>query len=414
MRDSELIMKKKGTDAVCGHSLTKKGMERYEKVSEIGLNLFLTPDQHSVHSICPLKPLIRFINDPIILIKIIGQTFQGKKFDVRYLFQQENILSPNSRYYAPIDEVFSIKDDSSSISPEEMLIALTNLGKKPKEARTRIDDRDKIRSTLAIAEFKRRNGNLKDALSLIDHILSLTPGLTPNIWIIAYTTKLKCMMGLGKHDEVIEIINKTVPLVKNKIHRAMILQIEADILSLKGRYQEADRIFRSCIGSYRAKNMLVLQISVYNNMGVMLFRQSKNEKAEDMWKKALKISREKGLLWAQAIISMNLGDHLASNKGQIKRGKDMVRNAKRIMESINDLEGVADAEFNYALICIEEENVPLAIKHMDTSLIYPIYDTLKKEERIRVFNERVKKHGQNLSILLIYPPTSKVLFDNKP
>jgi len=290
MRDSELIMKKKGTDAVCGHSLTKKGMEMYEKVSEIGLNLFLTPDQHSVHSICPLKPLIRFINDPIILIKIIGQTFQGKKFDVRDLFQQENILSPNSRYYASIDEVFSIKDDSSSISPEEMLIALTNLGIKPKEARSRMDDRDRIISTLAIAEFKRRNGNLKDALSLIDHILSLTPGLTPNIWIIAYTTKLKCMSGLGKHDEVIEIIDKTVPLIENKIHRAMILQIEADILSLKGRYQEADRIFRSCIGSYRAKNMLVLQISVYNNMGVMLFRQSKNEKAEDMWKKALKIS----------------------------------------------------------------------------------------------------------------------------
>jgi predicted transcriptional regulator len=157
MRDSKLIMKNKGTEAVCGHSFTDQGMERYEKVSEIGLNLFLTPDQHSVHSMCPLRPLMRYINDPIILIKIIGQTYQGKKFDVRDLFQQENILSPNSRYYASIDEVFSIKDDSSSISPEEMLIALTNLGIKPKEARTRMDDRDRIRSTLAIAEFKRRN-----------------------------------------------------------------------------------------------------------------------------------------------------------------------------------------------------------------------------------------------------------------
>ena len=146
------------------------------------------------------------------------------------------------------------------------------------------------------------------------------------------------------------------------------------------------------------KNFPILSITVLNNLGVMYFRWGKFELAEDNWMKSRKLARKKNLLWAQAIIDMNLGDHIAHNQKRIKRGKDLIRNARKIMESLKDMEGVADSHFNYALVCIEEENFSLAMKHFIISMKYPIFDETKRSERIKVFNERLETHGQKMSI----------------
>ncbi|MFO8050468.1 MAG: tetratricopeptide repeat protein [Thermoplasmatota archaeon] len=398
LTDSGYLEKNDGPKVVCGYSLTDIGKERYEKVYDRMLDIFLTPEQHSIHVVCPFKPLLKYLNDPLLILKIVSNTFQGKKMDIREFFQHSNLLRSGSGFNIMIDEILSIREEGMPISVEELLMVLTNMGIKPGETRSRMFDPDRIRSLLATAEFKRRSGNLEEAQFIYDQILQLMPGLSPKIWIIAYTYRLKCMMGLGRHDEVMKLIEHSTPLVKNSVHRAMIIQIKADLLSLKGEYEKSKELYRSCLGVYYAKELSILSIAALNNMGVMFFRHKQNDIAERMWRKAYRIAREKEILWAQAVLSMNIGDHIAFNKGQVKRGKDLVRNARNIMEQLNDMEGVSDAKFNYALVCLADGKVSLAIKHFNESMKYPILDGLKRDERIKVFNERLVHNGQKMSI----------------
>jgi len=398
LTNSGYLEKNEGPKVVCGHSLTGTGKERYEEVHDRMLDIFLTPEQHSVQVVCSFRSLLNYINDPLLILKIVSDTFHGKKMDIREILQHSNLLSPDSGFNTMINEILSIPEEGTSISVEELLRVLTNIGIRSDETRSRMYDPDRIRSLLAIAEFKRRSGDMEEAQFLYDQVLQLLPGLPPNIWIIAYTYRLKCMMGSGRHDEVMKLIEHSTPLVKNSVHRAMIIQIKADLLSLKGEYEESEKLYRSCLGVYFAKQLPILSITVLNNMGVMFFRNKQNDIAERMWRKAYRIAREKELLWAQAVIGMNLGDHIAFNKGKVKRGKDIVRNARNIMERLNDMEGISDAKFNYALVCLADGKVSLAMKHFNESMKYPILDGLKRDERIRVFNERLEYNGQNLSI----------------
>lgn len=398
LRSSGYLKKDNGPGSVCGHSLTEIGKERYETIYDQVQDMILTPEQHSVSVVCHLKSILKYINDPLLTLKIVSNTLRGKKIDVLELLKMYSLQRTGSGYTMMIDEVLSIPEEGQLTSPDDMLLVLTNMGLEPGESISRMQDQDMVRSFMSTAEYKRRNGDLDEAICMYDRVLRSIPGLPPNIWIIAYTNKLKCIMGLGRYNEFFKLIEHSIQLVKNSVHRAMIRQIKADQLSLKGEYEESEKIYRSCLGVYSAKDLPILGITALNNMGVMFFRQGRSDIAVQMWRKAYKIARERELLWAQAILAMNIGDHIAFNKGQFKRGRDLVRDARKIMERLDDMEGVSDAEFNYALVCLAEDKVPLALKHFNKSLKYPILDHVKRDERTRVFNDRLEKCRQKLSI----------------
>ena len=71
-----------------------------------------------------------------------------------------------------------------------------------------------------------------------------------------------------------------------------------------------------------------------------------------------------------------------------------IRNARKVMERLNDLEGIADAHFNYSLACLEEGNLKPAEKHFRRSMEFPIHDEVRRNERVNVFRERMEGMGK--------------------
>jgi hypothetical protein len=72
------------------------------------------------------------------------------------------------------------------------------------------------------------------------------------------------------------------------------------------------------------------------------------------------------------------------------------------MESLKDLEGISGAYYNEALVCIEEGNFSTAYKHFRRSMEYPIHNKVLRDERSRVFKQRLEENGENFSILFKY------------
>lgn len=381
-----------------GYSLSDKGKDRYEDVSNVIMDGYLTPQQHSVQKVVHIKPFLKYIKNPILSAKLVTHTYIGEQFDVSKLFQEDHVFREGARILSQIDEVLNIKEDGTPLTVEDTILSLTSIGLIPGKNRSQTIECDRIRSTLANIEYLRRCGRHDDSLYLSKQVLESIPGLEPNVWIIAYTRFLKCLMGKGEHQKVHTIIDRIDPFINNSVYRAMILEVKADSLSLLGEYDESERLFKYCLGVFHAKNLPIMTIIVWNNLGVLYFRRYRNDMAEDCWNKSIKIARKKGLPWAQAVVKMNLGDHLAHNKGETKRGMKMVREARKIMNDIDDMEGVADSYFNSALILVEMDNIPLAVKHFTRSLEYPIHDPKRREERIAVFNGRLEKSGKIISV----------------
>ncbi len=394
LRESGFIEKSSSKNGIIGHDLKERGRTKYYLMKNEILNFYLTPEKHFALSVTLFPPLVRYISDPMNVLKIVSHTHLEKRLNVLKIFQMETVLREDLRYMSSIDEVLSIEDDGIASNPENLMKDLTNLGLKPGEVSTRINDPNRYKSALATAEFRFRSGKLEEAISIYSGILNSITGLPPNIWIIAYTRFLKCIMGKGDHETVLMITENIDFQIDNPVHKAMILQIKADALSFMERYWEAEKLYKYCMGVYYKKDLPILLTTVLNNIGVMYFRMEKFDIAESQWKKARKAAKDKDIPWMRAIIDMNLGDHYSFNLGQIRRGKDRIRKAKKIMEGLNDLEGVADAHFNYSLVCIEEGKVDLALTHFKTSMEFPFHDNIKKNERIKVFDERVNIYNK--------------------
>lgn len=377
-----------------GYELTPRGRKKYDRIRKDAVDIYLIPDRHGTGSVISFKSIIEYISDPLVILKIVSHTHLGKDIDVVEILQRYTALKEGSRYLTLIDEVLSIDVDKDTRYPDEIILSTTSIGIRDFNGELSNQNMDRYRSILAMTEFKFRSGHLDEASSTYHHILQSLPGLPQNIWIMAFVRYLKCLMGKGNHELVLETTEKIVPLLDNVVHKAMIKQVRADDLSFLGRHEQAERIYRYCSGVYYKKELPILQSTLKNNLGVMYFRLGKYDLAESSWREGKRIARKNDLLWVNAVLDMNIGDLLVYKKKRIKRGKDLIRNARKVMERLNDLEGIADAHFNYSLACIEEGNLKLAERHFRRSMEFPIRDEVRRNERISVFNGRMEGKGK--------------------
>ncbi len=377
-----------------GYTLTSKGKEMYEGIRKIAVDIYLTPEKHGTGSIISFRSILDYISDPIVILTIVSHTHLDKDIDVVKILQRYAAMKDGSRYLTFIDEVLSIEFDEHIDCSDEIMLSTTSIGIRNCSGDIVKYSMDRYRSILAMAEFKFRSGDLDEASSTYRYLLESLPGLPQNIWIMALIRYLKCMMGKGEHDDVLEVTEKIDPFVTNVAHRAMIKQVRADDLSYLGRHDQAEELYRYCSGVYYKMELPILLSTLKNNIGVMYFRQGKYDLAEFHWREGKKIARKNDLLWVNAILDMNMGDLLVYRKNRIKRGKDLIRNARKVMERLNDLEGIADAHFNYSLACIEEGNLKLAEKHFRRSMEFPIHDEVRRNERVNVFRERMEGMGK--------------------
>jgi len=387
--ERNLVTRKNRTRNLHRFELTEKGKEMYSRLFKKTNKMILTPEQHEVGRICSMRTVIQNTNDPLITIKIVSYTMRRKNLNIPQLLGRYSIEKKDSRFRSFFDEVLSSKDIENRSNLEDMMTSVTQLGIEPGQIDERINDPDRYKAALATAEFNLRSGNLLEAMSIYSNILGSARGLEPNVWIVAYSRYLKCLMNNGEHEKVISLVDENIPRIKNCIHKAIILQEKANSLAYCKKYDLAKRTYDYCAGVYNKKDLPVLQTTLKNNLGVLYFRRGKIDQAEKQWIEAERIAKRKNILWIKAIICMNLGDLFSHNRGQVKRGKERIRRARKIMESLKDMEGIADSHFNYSLTLIDEGNIKLAWKYFHRSLEFPIIDDMKKNERVDVFKGRL-------------------------
>ncbi len=386
-----LVKRKQKLKGVCRYGLSSRGINYYERISSKIYNIILTPEQHNVSMICSINPIIESIKDPTIIFKIISFSIKGIELNVPGLLQKYSCFNSDGRFQGYLDEVLSREQPDYETNPEEFVKSVTQLGLEPGDVNNRMNNPDRYKSALSTAEYKLRSGNLDDAISLYTSILSTDKGLDQNVWIVAYTRYMRCLMGKGEHGKVISMAEEIDPLIRNCIHKAMIKQEHATSLSFKKKYGQAKKLYDYSLRVFENENLPILQTSLRNNLGVLHYRRNQFSLAEKQWLMAERIAKKNNILWMKAILCMNLGDLISHNKGQTRRGKERVRRARKIMESLNDMEGIADAQFNYSLVCIDEGNIKLANKYFIRSLEFPIIDEAKRNERVEVFEGRLKE-----------------------
>ncbi|MEA3559156.1 MAG: hypothetical protein U9R75_07890, partial [Candidatus Thermoplasmatota archaeon] len=357
--ERNLITRKNQTKNLGRFELTEKGKDMYLKLFKETNEIILTPEQHEVGRICSMKPIIQYITDSLIIIKIVYYTIRRKNLNIPQLLERYSFEKKGSRFQSFLDEVLSSEDVDDKSNLEDMMTSVTQLGIKPEHIDIRINDPDRYKAALATAEFNLRSGNLDEAISIYSNILGSTRGLEPNVWIVAYSRYLRCLMNNGEHEKVISLVDENIPHIKNCIHKAVILQEKANSLAFNKKYDLAKKFYDYCTGVYNKKNLPVLQTTLKNNLGVLYFRRGKIDQAEKQWIEAERIAKRKKILWMKAIICMNLGDLFSHHRGQVKRGKERIRRARKIMESLKDMEGIADSHFNYSLALIDEGNIKL-------------------------------------------------------
>jgi len=373
------------------YSLSFEGKEKYYEIKKEIENIEIIPEKHSISRRCMFNTIIPLLRNPLDRITVAKHVSRNKPFDLVEMVQQLNALAPESKERAMLREmIIGTEEDKESL--EDVVAGFTLIGNKPgllskyEEMETSVD------SLLILAELKRRRGEIEESRIIIDHLLTRREGLSTDKWIVCVLNMIQLILSLEGQEKALDIIDQTLSKLNNPAHIALIKKLEADIHSIRKEWEKATSLYKSCLGTFSAKQMHALQAITYNNMGVMFFRQGRFDFAEKNWLKARNLAHKHKLVWMKSFIEINLSDSYAK-KGKIKRAKDMLRGSRKVMEEIGDMEGLSDVNFNQALVYIEEGNPNKALDFFKMTEDFPLIYNEKKMERREVFKERYQAKG---------------------
>jgi tetratricopeptide (TPR) repeat protein len=397
------MIDKDRNDPIAGYLLTRPGMVRYGSIFEDISARELIPELHQVAVRCRMSYLMETVRNPLDLVYLVSCYLKRRKVDVIEKLDQLRAINPDSNDSIKLKEMLQDAEEDkealeSIISELTLLGSRTDGNEKPDEYTT-----NSIDSMLIVADLKRRRGEVQEARWYYSSVLDKRDMLPSSRWIICIVGLIQCTLALEGQKKALEMIDRTYRTIRDPAHIAMLRKVEADIHSDKEDFESAKKLYHSCQSTFRSNDMVLLQISVLNNFGVMLFRQDKFDMAERYWVKARNLAQRNDFIWAKSMIDINLSDPYAL-KGRIKRAKNMLYESKHYLEERGDGEGVSYANFNLALVSVQEHRPDVALDYFEKAEGFPLIYKSKRDERRRVLLKRFRDQGLDPSRLVFKYP----------
>ncbi|MDG6223881.1 MAG: tetratricopeptide repeat protein [Candidatus Thermoplasmatota archaeon] len=371
---------------------TAEGAHLHERLYTDMMDRDLIPEKNSTSGICQIRTIMPLIKDQKSYIEVAAAIRQNKCFDIIDYLNTKKALRPGSEERLKMDEILDQGVDAQ-IKVDDLYSGLSMLGIKPEQVHDTIDP-SKVSDNLIIAEVKRRGSKIEEAFSLFDGLRS-EKSLTPGHWIVCLIGCMECLKAIKGPESALNEVVKLLKRVKDPFHKALLLYLQADILSDMRDHDKATRLYRTSEGMMKALNMQRTRTELCNSLGVHYFRQRRFNLAERTWKRALILTNKYDLIWTKALIEINLAD-CESMKGNHRTAWNKIRRAEEILRKYDDLEGLADIEYNKALLYIRQGKIDKAYDSYDRAEAYPLRYAKKKDEWQEVLNECLVENG--------YPP----------
>ncbi len=368
--------------------LTSIGHESYERILDIISEYEILPDIHFTSRIYKLRSILPLIKNPISLVKIVKSINKKLELDVIDLLRIDSALKPDSIEGLLIEEIFRL-DDIAELSTDLQFRDLTMLGIKP---RMKIEENTPVKEILINADQKRRNGKAWEALQMFIDLLHSRNGLLPGERIVCLIGWITCIKIIKGPEKAKEMINTYLSRIDRPDHRGLLYYLKADILSDMECYQKSSELYIKSLKIIRRYKMKVSEAELLNSYGVNLFRMNQFKSAEKQWNRCRSISRRNDIMRMKTIAEVNLSDIYSMN-GKNRTALDLLRNAEKYFESINDQEGICDVYFNRSIVYIREGKIDKAHDSFTIAQNFPLIYQNKKEEMLSYFNNCLEENG---------------------
>ncbi|MEA3558557.1 MAG: tetratricopeptide repeat protein, partial [Candidatus Thermoplasmatota archaeon] len=361
-------VRKKGGNVT--FKLTLTGTEVVERINEIISETFLDPGSSGFAKKVPFKMILDRFTNPYERMEFLVRYFIRKEMDTTRIIEEIKAMRQDSGVSMYIKEVLSMEGDSDIKLMEEILRS-SSIYSATSEDPKKMGSQSNLDHMILRAEVLRRTGSVKNAKDIYDALLQRSAGLESNRWLLCFSGSVQCMIYMNHEEEALKMLEHIFHSIRNPVERGFLNKIKADILQDLDRYQEASELYRSCLGIFHKRKYPVIRTSILNNLGVQYFRKDETRISTELWEDAFKIAKGTELPYLISIISINLADAYGLN-GRFYKAEQLLRDARKVLRTARDLEGLSGVDFNQALVSIEKGEKEKAVKYFNKAQEFPL------------------------------------------
>lgn len=215
--------------------ITNDGINRANEIRKSINGEFLTPENHNIQSMVSLGVVLDRIRDPLEEILFLSLYHSIRTFDLKSYLQMMKDLRADSNMVRVLSDLQE-GPEHTSLPVAGAFFRACFFGDISPDDLMRADNYcDNVFNLLLVAEANQKQGRLKQALTIYEHLLSGKMKLTENQWVIAKTGLGLTLFKDGKTEQAVEIIRSVIDKTGNKIMKAYGKQVMARILSSSER-----------------------------------------------------------------------------------------------------------------------------------------------------------------------------------
>lgn len=235
-------------------------------------------------------------------------------------------------------------------------------------------------STIHKSQGKLADAEL-DLARLMELIPKLKNELKPEIVMDTYNRMGAVKSGLGKYDEAIDFLNKSLELARTqkKTDTEIYILINfANTYNRIGSYQKAIEYHLKAIRLAEMKNDTRSLLKIYNNIAITYKKLNEYEKALDYYNKAFQLAESHKIYKTMGLSSMNMGVLYVQLKNY-KKAEELFKNAINYLQFTQDARDLGLANHNYGNFLLENHRDDLAEEYLKKGLEYRIQTDSKPE-----------------------------------
>jgi tetratricopeptide (TPR) repeat protein len=362
--------------------LTPDGRKRVKMIEDTVDRMVLTPEHHNIPACIEVKEIIKRLRDPLEILFFLSLYSSMNDFDL-IMFLDALKISKTDHNIVRIFSDMELDEGEPAKVPFIVTFSKSTFhGRTEKDLAG--DDpsmTEDINAMLIIAESNQKQGKLKDALNLYNHILSPRNRISQNQWFIARMGLVQTKRKMGEFQVAFKLLEETMEMTNNKTFLAYSRQLKALMYSIMGGYDESMKLYNSAIRSFHSSGLPLMLSIAYNNRGTLYYRKIDYPNAEEDWKKARKYAKEAKSEYCEAVILTNLAE-LRARDGNFNLAIRYLKRAFNIIREIGDYESMAGVEFNLSLVYIMKGDRKKALDSFNQSMktAFPLPSPPEKEE----------------------------------
>ena len=371
--------------------ITDKGEEKLKDIWSQLDEMTFTPQNHGIETYVKVVRILKLINNPLDRTFLLHLFSRIKSFDLLNLlesFQVRNneISSLNiaksletGGRKAFVDHVYDTSIYSRKDLDPENLDDLAN---------------GRVDLLLTRADAYKRQGKLDQSREIYDYLLNHPEYCNENQ---VFISKIGLSHVLRIQDHVEDCLKLLDDVIENGIDRYKIAyakQVKAYTFSQMGQYNDALKLFKSSLNSFRHFGFPLFLSIGYNNRGILHFKMEDYDSAEDDWFWGKKYAMEANSLYVEACIMTNQAD-IFMKKDQLDKAEGLLHRAEKIFKSFSEYHGMTGILFNRALLHIERGEFEKGIEVLrESEEAHPLIPSkLEIRERREEFMKRAREKG---------------------